>query len=498
MTHMNINDKDGNDKMASKQKRYCMGCMQPLDASGKCPVCDFDLEQYERAPRCIRPGDTVNGRYLLGRVLGEGSFGITYIGRDLVLDRVVAVKEYFPVNYVSRDVQADTTSNKVFVYAGIDDEDYQYGLDKFYGEAKILAKFQKISGVVSVNDFFYDNATAYLVMDYVHGITLKEYIKQHGAMEGPHALEVMHPVIKALCDIHKEGIVHRDISPDNILVEQDGTLVLIDFGSAREERQSYTQSMTVLFKRGYTPEEQYRGKGNWGVWSDVYSLCATMYFMLTSIVPNESIERMIKDDMQSLRDMPQVQLSNVQKDAIMKGVAVKADKRFQNMEQLEEALYGKIGIGRKILGFLRLRSSRPKIAAGVTVLLLLTILIGGRAGYAHLSQSRGANGNRAVVSVPSETPSVTQVAGTLETPAAQTAYSKDSPTPTALETPTAAKTKAPKKTSKPKKKATAKPTSTPKKTVSPKKTKSPTTTKKTSATHTTKKKSSDDFVGEIP
>lgn len=354
--------------MTTERMTYCMGCMEAFpkgkDKRSTCPLCGFSLESYDRAPRCLRLGSILKERYLIGRVLGEGSFGITYIGRDMLLDQIVAIKEYFPINHVSRDMleEESDTGNTVYVYAGDEDESYKNGLEKFYNEAKILAKFHGIAGVVSVINFFYANGTAYLVMEYVDGITLKEYIKEHGPIAGERVLQMIHPVIKALSAIHKTGIIHRDISPDNILVNQKEELVLIDFGSARAERQTMTQSMTVLFKRGYTPEEQYRGRGNWGAWSDVYSLCATMYFMLTGIVPNESIERMIHDDIKLLRDMPHIRLSATEEDAIMRGMAVKANRRFQSMESLEAALYESRGWVQRVVLYFQHKSKRVLLA----------------------------------------------------------------------------------------------------------------------------------------
>ena len=360
--------------MTTERMTYCMGCMKAFpkgkDKRSTCPLCGFSLESYDRAPRCIRLGSILKERYLIGRVLGEGSFGITYIGRDMLLDQIVAIKEYFPINHVSRDMleEESDTGNTVYVYAGDEDESYKNGLEKFYNEAKILAKFHGIAGVVSVINFFYANGTAYLVMEYVDGITLKEYIKEHGPIAGERVLQMIHPVIKALSAIHKTGIIHRDISPDNILVNQKEELVLIDFGSARAERQTMTQSMTVLFKRGYTPEEQYRGRGNWGAWSDVYSLCVTMYFMLTGIVPNESIERMIHDDIKLLRDMPHIRLSATEEDAIMRGMAVKANRRFQSMESLEAALYESRGWVQRVVLYFQHKSKSVLLAGGAVVL----------------------------------------------------------------------------------------------------------------------------------
>lgn len=247
--------------MTTERMTYCMGCMKAFpkgkDKRSTCPLCGFSLESYDRAPRCIRLGSILKERYLIGRVLGEGSFGITYIGRDMLLDQIVAIKEYFPINHVSRDMleEESDTGNTVYVYAGDEDESYKNGLEKFYNEAKILAKFHGIAGVVSVINFFYANGTAYLVMEYVDGITLKEYIKEHGPIAGERVLQMIHPVIKALSAIHKTGIIHRDISPDNILVNQKEELVLIDFGSARAERQTMTQSMAVKANRRFQSME---------------------------------------------------------------------------------------------------------------------------------------------------------------------------------------------------------------------------------------------------
>lgn len=317
----------------------CFGCMHVLEEDGHCSYCDFKLEEYEPSPHCLRPGERMN-RYVIGRVIGEGSFGITYIGRDTLLERVVAIKEYFPHHYVSRDIK-NHNQNDVYIYQKKLDAPYQKELEKFYDEAKKLSKFNDVGGIVSVMDFFYANETAYLVMGYVEGITLKERIKKHGAMSGESVLRLMKPMIEALMSVHQEGIIHRDISPDNIIVNKQGKLVLIDFGAARQESLAQTHSMTVMFKRGYTPEEQYRGQGVQGSWTDVYALCATMYFMLTGISPNEAIDRMLEDTLASLCDMPGVELEDWQKEAIMQGMAVKAEERIRDMSSLLDRLYGR-------------------------------------------------------------------------------------------------------------------------------------------------------------
>lgn len=325
--------------MKSNTGGLCFGCMHALEEDGHCSYCGFKLEDYEVPPHCMRPGERMN-RYVIGRVIGEGSFGITYIGRDLLLERVVAIKEYFPRHYVCRDARKHN-DNSVCIYNKELDAPYQKELEKFYDEAKKLSRFNDVSGIVSVMDFFYANETAYLVMGYVEGITLKEQIKKYGAMNGESVLRLMKPMIEALMSVHQEGVIHRDISPDNIIVNKQGKLVLIDFGAARQESPTLTHSMTVMFKRGYTPEEQYRGRGMQGSWTDVYSLCATMYFMLTGISPNEAIDRMLEDTLVSLCDMPEVELADCQKEGIMQGLAVKAEERIQDMSLLLERLYAK-------------------------------------------------------------------------------------------------------------------------------------------------------------
>lgn len=321
--------------MEKQKTDFCMGCMSPLNRHGQCVNCSFSLDTYSATPRCLPPKTILNERYLIGRVIGEGSFGVTYIGRDLLLGITIAIKEYFPLSYGSRDVRKEEQT--IYVYQDNDKK----GLEHFYKEAKLLSQFHMLDGIVSVRDFFYANETAYIVMDYIKGITLKEHVKKNGPVEGKEALAMMKPVIRSLHTIHQAEIIHRDISPDNLLLTEQKKLVLVDFGSARVEDSAMTQSMTVMFKRGYTPEEQYLRRGKLGAWSDVYSLCATMYFMLTGVVPNEAIERMLQDTMVPLSKMSSVSLTQKQKNAIMQGVCVRPEERLQSMLELYDALYGK-------------------------------------------------------------------------------------------------------------------------------------------------------------
>lgn len=353
----------------------CIGCMNPLDDRGECSFCHFQQDKYQPIPRCLLPGTVLAERYVLGRVLGEGNFGITYMGWDPVLDCRVAIKEYYPSDFVSRDVIRGTDKN-VYVYGKQGKEEYQENLNKFLNEARCLTRFNHLDGIVSVRDFFYENETAYIVMEYIHGVSVKEYIRQHGPMEGNRVLQLMKPVLETLDKIHKTGVIHRDISPDNILFSDKEELVLIDFGSARVRNMEMTKSMTVVFKRGFSPEEQYRAKGRQGVWSDVYAICATIYFMLTANIPEDAIERMIGAPMKSLAEMPEVELRIGQKQALMKGISIRAQDRYDTLGNLMAELYEEKPVPSRQYGGERSATGRKRLRIVVAGSIFLFFLAG--------------------------------------------------------------------------------------------------------------------------
>lgn len=330
-------------------RERCVGCMKPLTAEGRCVYCGLQQDEYRPIPRCLRPGMCLRDRYILGRVLGEGSFGISYIAWDCLLDTVVAIKEYFPASLVSRHISEEDEDTNVYIYEKRESRKYQESLKKYLGEAKSLSAYYDLDGIVSVRDFFYANNTAYIVMGYVDGISVKEYVEKNGPIEGEKFLRMLEPVIQSLAKVHQTGVLHRDISPDNMLLTRDEKLVLIDFGAARKENINMTRSMTVVFKRGFSPEEQYRTRGQQGAWTDVYALCATAYYALTGKAPDESIQRVLEDDMPSLTEMTDVDLPMQQKRAFMKGMTVDFHHRYQTMDELYQGLYQQ-GRDKKHLG----------------------------------------------------------------------------------------------------------------------------------------------------
>lgn len=352
-------------------RERCVGCMKPLTAEGRCVYCGLQQDKYWPIPRCLRPGMCLRDRYVLGRVLGEGSFGISYIAWDCLLDTVVAIKEYFPASLVSRHISEEDEDTNVYIYEKRESRKYQESLKKYLGEAKSLSAYYDLDGIVSVRDFFYANNTAYIVMGYVDGISVKEYVEKNGPIEGEKFLRMLEPVIQSLAKVHQTGVLHRDISPDNMLLTRDEKLVLIDFGAARKENINMTRSMTVVFKRGFSPEEQYRTRGQQGAWTDVYALCATAYYALTGKAPDESIQRVLEDDMPSLTEMTDVDLPMRQKRAFMKGMTVDFHHRYQTMDELYQGLYQQ-GRDKKRLGVW---------FAGTAAVLACVALLGTGAAY---------------------------------------------------------------------------------------------------------------------
>ncbi len=314
-------------------EKLCMRCMQEREGDGPCPHCGFDETKVPRDPRDLPYRTILNGKYLVGRVLGEGGFGITYLGWDLNLERKVAIKEYFPAGLAERQ------RFQVIIPSQDDVEYFEEEREKFAREARILARFFSLPGIVTVRDFFPENNTAYIVMEYLEGETLKEYLlRQGGKMPPEQVFSWMRPVIRSLSQIHRAGLIHRDISPENIMVTRDGTVKLLDLGAARAASPRGEKSLSVLLKPGYAPEEQYRTHGNQGPWTDVYALCATIYRCLTGEVPEEPLDRRIQESLKPLADFG-VFLRPGQEEALRKGLAIEAEDRFQTMEELEAALY---------------------------------------------------------------------------------------------------------------------------------------------------------------
>lgn len=315
------------------ENHFCLFCMTPIEAGQTCPSCAQSAESYTPAVYHLPPGTVLKERYLIGRALGEGGFGITYIGCDLHLKMRVAIKEYFPkdkANRVSRD------SLNLCCYAGSAAGRYAEGKEQFLHEALTLAKMDKQSVIVGVRDFFEANNTAYIVMEYVDGTTFKDLTAHKGGRIPPaELLEMMEPLFSALSAMHAQGLIHRDISPENLMLG-NGEIRLLDFGCARES-QNGDSTLTVTMKQGYAPVEQYQNRGQ-GPWTDVYALCATIYFCLTGIKPPQSVDRLVEDELIQPRQLG-IALTERQEQAILRGMDIRPRRRFQSVQELHDAIY---------------------------------------------------------------------------------------------------------------------------------------------------------------
>lgn len=313
--------------------RYCTYCLNPLEREAPCPVCGRSEGAYAPLPHHLPPGTMLLGRYLIGRVLGEGGFGITYIGLDLRLELRVAIKEYFPTDRVTRMSQVSLCVTQLM---GAEDDGFQRGKERFLYEARTLARMEKQPEIVTVRDYFEENGTAYIVMEYVEGTTFKSWVKQNGGRIPPEELfSTIEPLFGALDAVHRSGLIHRDISPDNLMLE-NGMVRLLDFGCARESAGG-TKTMTVALKHGFAPVEQYQYKGQ-GPWTDVYSLAATIYYCLTGETPPQALDRMCDDELIPPQKLG-IPLSEQQERALLRGLGIRPRRRFQSVEEFRAALY---------------------------------------------------------------------------------------------------------------------------------------------------------------
>jgi serine/threonine protein kinase len=312
----------------------CPGCMEEKGATKTCPYCGYEQGTTPASAHHLAPGTLLENKYLLGRVLGQGGFGITYIAWDRKLDMKLAIKEYFPQGMAARTPGRPEVDNS----SGELKEQLTFGLQRFLNEAKTLARFAESPNIVTVRDYFEANGTAYLVMSYVEGVTLEQYLRTKGGrLSFNRCLEIIMPILDALKEVHKAGIMHRDISPDNIFINQDGRVILIDFGAARQEMREKSKSLSVILKAGYAPEEQYRSRGKQGPWTDIYAVAATMYRVLTGQIPLEAIDRLDEDDLAPPSQMGSA-IEAKQEKVLLKALAVKGKDRYQTVEEFQSDL----------------------------------------------------------------------------------------------------------------------------------------------------------------
>src|SRR5271166_271218 len=304
----------------------CVVCnSENPNSAVSCSCCGSPLRPETALTPALPVGTRLRGDlYSIGKVLGQGGFGITYLGSDSVLKRAVAIKEFFPqVQGCSRD---GTTVQPGGMITHLE---YRQEKDKFLAEGQRLAQFQHPS-IVKVFSLFEENNTAYMVMEFLRGKTLLDIVEEDGRLEERHAVAYIVQIAEALDVIHGSKLLHRDIKPENIIITEDGRAVLVDFGTAREFAAGKTRRMTTTLTPGYAPLEQYGERARFGVFTDIYALGATLYHLLTGEMPIQATDRATGVELPALKAINPKVSRNVS-DAVMWALEMRVEKRPQSV-----------------------------------------------------------------------------------------------------------------------------------------------------------------------
>ena len=317
-------------------KKRCFNCMKEYEEQYEvCPHCGYVDGSPPAEAYHLAPGEILNHKYIVGTAIDSGGFGIIYRAWDAQMEQVVAIKEYFPNGVVSRV----PGQNDVIIYSGKNREVFRKGVDRFLVEARNMAEFSQ-PDIVALYDYFEENNTAYIVMEYLDGVSFKEYLKERGGqIPSEEVVDITLHVLAALEEIHSHHIIHRDISPDNIFLCSNHRVKVIDFGAARFSSGEESSNFSTIVKPGYAPAEQYRTKSRQGPFTDLYALGACMYQAATGEKPQESLARAMHDDLRPPKELnPEV--PEYLSDIIMKAMAMDEDERFQSSEEFMKALKG--------------------------------------------------------------------------------------------------------------------------------------------------------------
>lgn len=316
--------------------KICLNCFNEKEGGVQCSYCNYNDGDNADNEMHLAPSTILKGQYIIGKVLGFGGFGVTYLAYDLNFQITRAIKEYLPGEISARNSNGLT----IYSYSGEAAVDYEYGLEQFIEEGRKLAMFSHIESIVSVFDYFEENNTAYLVMEFLEGIDLNKYLKEKGGkLSEKETLRIIDPILTALDKVHSIGIIHRDVSPDNIFVLNSTKVKLIDFGAARQAMGEKSETVHIFLKRGYAPPEQYFTNGKKGPWMDIYAIAATMYKILIGKAPQESIERQSTKSTVVSDKLNTSNISYTVKNTIIKAMSIKYTDRYQNISDFRNDLF---------------------------------------------------------------------------------------------------------------------------------------------------------------
>lgn len=329
--------------MQFKGMNLCDFCFEPLGPGNVCSNCGLTHETYRSESGLLEPGTILLGKYIVGRVLGRGGFGATYLAYSSERDKVVAIKEYYPTGIANRAKGEESIS----IVSNDKREVFEKGAHRFFEEAKTMSKFNTNKNVVSVYEFFYANDTVYYSMEYLEGIDLKGYTKKKGGrLAEAEAVTIMKGVCEALVAVHSTQTLHRDISPDNIFICTDGGVKLIDFGAAKQVISSEQREYSVVVKQGFAPLEQYNSKGNQGVWTDIYAVGGSIYYAVTGKIPPSAIDRVENPEIvfdRTLNLSPK--FMNIIKKCLQKRIEDRYQSAIELLGDLKELNYSTVQTG---------------------------------------------------------------------------------------------------------------------------------------------------------
>ncbi len=313
----------------------CPNCFSSGSMYGyQCAICGFQ-NTVKRDARALPVGVTLHGRYIVGRVLGIGGFGITYNAYDMKRRCRFAIKEYFPAEWAMRQ----NNTNNIIPNSQAKDDLYRHGQEVFINEANVLAKLRNVPNIVDTVDFFVENQTAYMVMQFVDGYTLSGYMRSMGikSIAYPLANKIICDIGMALNQVHSHSLLHRDIGPDNVMINAYQDVCLIDFGATRMYALNSPSSMSVLVKPGFAPIEQYSRSGKQGPWTDVYALAATYYYLVSGVKPPAAPDRIAGVALVPLNKLnPQISLQI--SEAVQKALSEDWKERPQNINDFLMAM----------------------------------------------------------------------------------------------------------------------------------------------------------------
>lgn len=350
--------------------KHCFSCYQTFGEDFDiCPFCGAIWDDEPLEPIHLRPGTVLAERYLLGKAVGAGGFGIIYKAFDLKLETIVAVKEFFVTHIMTRAVgQQEVIINKK------SSDEYVYRKERFLAEARTMAQFGNHKNIPNVFEFFEENGTAYIVMELLEGQPLNQMLQENGGkLDKDFALLIIREVGNALKSLHEKGIIHRDVAPDNIFIcsGKELKIKLLDLGAAKLANNT-DNVIDIILKPGYSPAEQYDNTKNIGPWTDIYALGATLYVMLTGVKPEESTNRKIEDTVPYPNELD-ASISENLSNSIMKAMAIEPHLRFKSVVDFVKGVDGE----KKIVTIKQEKKRRAtKRIIGISVAVIILLIAG--------------------------------------------------------------------------------------------------------------------------